>query len=70
MADPEATMVELEPEHRDRESDLLAQISDLEERARSYKELLDKLASINTDLCEALRNQELRVKARVDVVQR
>jgi hypothetical protein len=33
MVDLEATMVELEKEHRDRESDLLAQISDLEDRA-------------------------------------
>jgi hypothetical protein len=33
VADREATMVELEQEHRDRETDLLARISDLDHRA-------------------------------------
>jgi chromosome segregation ATPase len=69
-ADPDATMAELEKEHPDRESELLAQISDLEDRVRSYEERLDKLSSTNSGLHEALRNQEAGVRARVDVVQR
>jgi hypothetical protein len=68
--DPEATMAELEQEHQDRESELLAQISDLEDRARSYEERLDEHSSTNTGLCKALRNQEVGVEARVDAVQR
>jgi hypothetical protein len=62
-------MVELEMEHLDRESDLLAQISDLDTRARSYEECLDELASTNTNLREALRNLELGVEASVDTIQ-
>jgi hypothetical protein len=45
-------MVELEQELQDQESDLLAQIPDLENKARSYEESLDELASTNTDLRE------------------
>jgi uncharacterized protein Yka (UPF0111/DUF47 family) len=63
-------MAELEQEYRDQESELLAQISDLEDRARSYEECLDELSSTNTGLCEALHNQVARFEARVDVVQR
>jgi chromosome segregation ATPase len=63
-------MVELKQEHQDRESDLLAQISDMDDRARSYKERLDELASTNSDLREALCNQESGFEARVDAVQR
>jgi hypothetical protein len=47
VADPEANMVELEQEHQDRESNPLAQISDLDDRARSYEERIHKLASTN-----------------------
>jgi hypothetical protein len=47
----------------------LAQISNLEDRARSYEERLDKLASTNTRLREALRSQQLGTKSRVEVVQ-
>jgi predicted nuclease with TOPRIM domain len=63
-------MAELEQEHQDQESKLLAQISDLEDRVRSYEERLDELSSTNSGLHEALRNQEARVEARVDAVQR
>jgi hypothetical protein len=56
--DPDATMAELEQEHRDWECELLAPISDLEDRARSYEQRLDELSSTNTGLREALRNQE------------
>jgi predicted nuclease with TOPRIM domain len=63
-------MAELEQEHQDQESKLLAQIFDLEDRVRSYEERLDELSSTNSGLHEALRNQEARVKARVDAVQR
>jgi chromosome segregation ATPase len=69
-ADPDATMAELEQEHQDRESELLAQISDLEDRVRSYEEHLNELSSTNFGLREALRNQEAGVEARVDAVQR
>jgi hypothetical protein len=69
-ADPDATMVELEQEHQDRESELLAQISDLDDRAWSYEERLNnELSSTNSGLCEPLCNQEAGVKARVDAVQ-
>jgi hypothetical protein len=47
-ADRHATMVELEQEHQDRDSELLAQISDLDDRARSYEEHLDELSSTNS----------------------
>jgi uncharacterized protein YlxW (UPF0749 family) len=70
VVDPDATMVKLEQEHQDRESELLAQISDLDNRARSYEERLDELASTNTNLLKALRNLESGVKARVDAIQR
>jgi hypothetical protein len=70
VADPEATMVELEQEHRDWESDILAQISDLDDRARKYKERLDELTSTNAGLHEALHNQESGVKAQVDAIAR
>jgi hypothetical protein len=63
-------MAELEKEHQDWESELLAQISDLEDRVRSYEERLDELSSTNSGLHQAMRNQEAGVKARVDVVQR
>jgi hypothetical protein len=56
VADPEATMVELEQEHRDQENDLLAQISDLDNKAWSYEEHLNELASANVGLHEALHN--------------
>jgi hypothetical protein len=69
VADPEADMVELEQEHQDRESDLLAQISDLDDRAQSYEERLDELASTNSDLHDALRNQESGVEACIDAIQ-
>jgi hypothetical protein len=69
VADPAADMVELEQEHLDWESDLLAQISDLDDRAWSYKEHLDELASTNTNLREALRNLESGVDAWFDAVQ-
>jgi hypothetical protein len=49
-------MVELDQEQRDRESDILAQISDVEDKARSYEEHIDELASTNTGLRETLRN--------------
>jgi chromosome segregation ATPase len=68
-ADPDATMDELEKEHQDRECELLAQISDLEDRVRLYEERLDELSSTNSGLREALRNQEAGVEARVDAVQ-
>jgi hypothetical protein len=61
-------MVELEQEHRDRESDILAQISDLDDRARKYKERLDELTSTNAGLHEAVHNQESGVEAQVDTV--
>jgi hypothetical protein len=70
VANPEDNMVELEQEHRDWESNLLAQISDLEDRAWSYGERLNKLASTNSNLHEALRNQESGVEARVNAIQR
>jgi hypothetical protein len=54
VAQPEATMAELEQEHRARESDLLAQVSDLESRALSYEGHIDDLTSSNTELLEAL----------------
>jgi predicted ATP-binding protein involved in virulence len=63
VADPEATMDKLEQEDQDRESNLLAQISNLDDRARSYKERLDELASTNAKLREALHIQELGTKA-------
>jgi chromosome segregation ATPase len=69
VADPDATMVELEQEHQDQESELLAQISDLDDRARSYEERLDELSSTNSGSREALRNQVAGVEARVDDVQ-
>jgi hypothetical protein len=69
-ADPDATMAELEKEHQDRECELLAQISDLEDRVRLYEERLDELSTTNSGLREALRNQEAGVEARVDAVQR
>jgi hypothetical protein len=47
-------MAELEKEHRAQESDLLAQISDLDSRALSYEGRIDRLVSTNTELCEAL----------------
>jgi hypothetical protein len=62
-------MAELEQEHLDQESNLLAQISDLDNRTRLYEERLNELASTNTNLREALRNLESGVKARVDTVQ-
>jgi hypothetical protein len=62
-------MAELEQEHQDQESELLAQISDLEDRVRSYEERLDELSSRNSGLCEALCNQEAGVEAQVDAVQ-
>jgi hypothetical protein len=70
VANPQANMVDLEQEHQDRESDLLAQISNLEDRARSYEERLNELASTNSDLCKALRNQESEAEAYIDDVQR
>jgi hypothetical protein len=70
VADLGATMVELEQEHQDRESELLAQISDLDDMAQSYEEHLDELASTNNNLHEALCNLELGVEARVDTIQR
>jgi hypothetical protein len=60
-ADPYATMAELEQEHHDRESEHLAQISDLEDMVWSYEECLDELSSTNFGLREALRNQEAGV---------
>jgi hypothetical protein len=69
-ADPDATMVELEEEHQDRESKLLAQISNLDDMARSYEERLDELTSTNSRLRKVLRNQEAGVEARVNSVQR
>jgi hypothetical protein len=63
-------MVELDQEQRDRESDILAQISDVEDKARSYEEHIDELASTNTGLRETLRNQESGTEAHVDDVQR
>jgi hypothetical protein len=64
-ADPDTTMAELEQEYRDRESELLAQISDLEDRAWSYEEHLDELSSTNTGLHEACatRRQESKLKS-------
>jgi hypothetical protein len=62
-SDRDATMVELEQEHQDRENELLAQISDLDDRARSYEGHLDELSSTNSGLHEALRNQEAGVEA-------
>jgi hypothetical protein len=56
-------MVELEEEHHDRESELLAQISNLDDMARSYEERLDELTSTNSRLHEVLRNQEAGVEA-------
>jgi hypothetical protein len=56
-------MAKLEQEHQDRESELLAQISDLKDRVRSYEERLDKLSPTNSGLQEALRNQEAGVEA-------
>jgi hypothetical protein len=56
-------MVELEQEHQDQESDLLPQIFDLDDRARSYEERLDELSSTNSGLHEALCNQEAGVEA-------
>jgi hypothetical protein len=50
-------------------SEFLAQISDSEDRVRSYEEHLDELSLTNSGLREALRNQEEGVKARVDAVQ-
>jgi hypothetical protein len=47
-------MAKLEQEHWDQESDLLAQISNLDSRALSYEERLDELASTNSGLREAL----------------
>jgi predicted nuclease with TOPRIM domain len=70
VADPDATMAELEKEHQDRESELLSRISDLEDRVRLYEERLDELSSTNSMLHEALHNQEAGVKARFDAVQR
>jgi hypothetical protein len=64
VADPAADMVGLEQEHLDWESDLLAQISDLDD-----KEHLDELASTNTNLREALRNLESGVDAQFDAVE-
>jgi hypothetical protein len=62
-------MAELEQEYQDRESELLSQISNLEDRARSYEERLDELSSTNTELRKALCNQEEGVEACVDAVQ-
>jgi hypothetical protein len=62
-------MAKLEQEHWDQENDLLAQISDLENRAWSYEEGLDKLTSTNSGLREALCIQELGTEARGDAVQ-
>jgi flagellar capping protein FliD len=55
-ANPDATMAELEQEYQDRESELLAQFSDLEDRVRSYEERHDEFSSTNSGLREALRN--------------
>jgi predicted nucleic acid-binding Zn-ribbon protein len=68
VVDPEGTMVELEQEHRDRESDLLVQFSDMDNRARSYEERLDEMASTNAGLREALCNEELGTEARINAV--
>jgi uncharacterized coiled-coil protein SlyX len=68
--DPDTTMAELEQEHQDWESELLARISDLEDRVRSYEECLDELSSTNSVLREALRNQKSGVEAHVDAFQR
>jgi chromosome segregation ATPase len=69
-ADPDAAIVELDQEHQDRESELLAQISDLDDMARSYEERLNELSSTNPGSREPLCNQEAGFKARVDAVQR
>jgi hypothetical protein len=62
--DPDAAMVELEQEHQDRENELLARISDLDDRARSYEERLNnELSSTNFGLREPLCNQEAGVEA-------
>jgi hypothetical protein len=52
-----------ELEHQDRECKLLAQISDLEDRVRSYEGRLNELSSTNSGLREALPNQEAGVEA-------
>jgi hypothetical protein len=49
----EATMAELEQEHRAQESDLLAQVSDLWSRVLAYEERIDGLISANAALSEA-----------------
>jgi predicted nuclease with TOPRIM domain len=69
MADPDATMAELEKAHHDCYSELLARISDLQNRVQSYEERLDELSSTNSRLHDALHNQEARVEARVNAVQ-
>jgi hypothetical protein len=63
-------MVELEEEHQDRESEVLAQISNLDDMARSYEDRLDELTSTNSRLREVLCNQEAGVEARVNSIQR
>jgi hypothetical protein len=62
-------MVKLELEHQDQERELLAQISNLDDRTRSYEERLNELTSTNSRLREALRNQEAGVEARVGAIQ-
>jgi hypothetical protein len=54
VAQPEAAMAELEHKHREQEIDLLAQISNLDSRARSYEERINGLVSTNTKLHKAL----------------
>jgi hypothetical protein len=69
VAEPKAIMAKLEQEHWDQESDLLAQISNLDSRALSYEERLDELASTNFGLHEALCSQELGAEDHVDAIQ-
>jgi hypothetical protein len=62
-------MAKLEQEYRDWESDLLAQISDMDNRGLLYEERLNEHASTNSGLREALCNQESGAKAHVNAVQ-
>jgi hypothetical protein len=62
-------MAKLEQEYRDWETDLLAQISDMDNRALLYEERLNEHTSTNSRMREALCNQESGAEAHINAVQ-